>query len=252
MKFLVTFLLLFTACGSRAVVGQGVESRNFTVVDTYPHDPAAYTQGLFWHDGALWESTGEYGHSTMRRVDLESGDVVHRTHLGDDFFGEGAAVLGGKIYQLTWLEQTAFVWDENLTLLEKMPYRGQGWGLTTDGTNLYMSDGTANICVLDPADLSTRRTIIVRREGRPLDMINELEWIDGEIWANIYLSDTVVIIDPATGNVEATVDFSGLRSLITTTPQTDVLNGIAHDPATGRTWLTGKNWNKLFEVEVER
>ncbi len=247
------------SCGSRSgskQVVQAADSYSFTVVAAYPHDPTAYTQGLFWHDGRLWESTGEYSRSTMRQVDPETGNVLMQTELPDRFFGEGAAILDGKIYQLTWFERTVFVWDPaDLTQTATLPYPAglnEGWGLTTDGSMLYASDGTPNISVVDPANLRIRRTIAVRHNGAPLRHINELEWIDGRIWANIYLTNNVAVIDPETGNVEAMIDLSAIARAITITPTTDVMNGIAHDPETRRTFLTGKNWDKLFEIKISK
>jgi glutamine cyclotransferase len=225
----------------------------YRVVASYPHDTGAYTQGLFWADGSLVESTGERGGSTLRRVNLETGAVTLRRALDDKYFAEGAALVGDRIYQLTWQEGKCFVHDP--TTFERtgeFDYRGEGWGLTTDGENLYMSDGTPNITVRDPATFGVERTIIVRRDGRPLYNINELEWIKGRIWANVYSYSTheIVIIDPADGRVEGVIDFEGIISRLTLTPQTDVMNGIAWDPATRRIWVTGKNWNKLFEIEI--
>ncbi len=240
------------ACASRQkTVNQPVGDWSYRIVNTYPHDTGAYTQGLFFSDGSLWESTGEYGSSTMRRVDLETGRVMLQQTLADNFFGEGAALLGDKIYQLTWLNERAFVWDSaTLKPVSQFTYRGQGWGLTTDGTRLYMSDGSANISILDPATFAVKGTFAVRHEGDLLQNINELEWIDGRLWANVYLTNQIVVIDPADGRVEAVIDLSGLTTHLEITSDTDVMNGIAHDPATGRIWVTGKRWNKLFEIEV--
>ncbi len=223
----------------------------YRIVATYPHDPGAYTQGLFWHEGALWESTGERGRSRLRRVELSSGKPTREIALDDIYFGEGAALLDGKIYQLTWTHGRCFVYDD-ATLLPagEFTYRGEGWGLTTDGERLYMSDGTPNITVRNPDTFAAERTIVVRREGRPVQLINELEWIDGRIWANIYLSDEIVIIDPADGHVEGTIDFTGIEALLARTPATDVMNGIAWDAENDRIFVTGKNWNLLFEVEI--
>jgi glutamine cyclotransferase len=206
----------------------------------------------------LYESTGEYGHSAIMKVALDTGTATSRRELDRRYFGEGAALLGGLVYQLTWLEGTLLVYDAaTLTPQATLTYSGEGWGLTTDGEKLYMSDGTANITVRDPQTFRTERTIVVRNGGKPVDQINELEWIEGRIWANLYITDysqmaypKVVIIDPATGNVEKEVDFSGLYSRLNVTRLTDVMNGIAHDQSTGRIFVTGKLWNKLFEIEI--
>jgi glutamine cyclotransferase len=237
---------------------QTVAAYGYKIVNSYPHDTGAYTQGLFWHEGELWESTGEYGASTLRRVALETGGAVRSVAVPDGFFAEGAAILGGRVYQLTWLEKKCFVYDAaTLERTGEFTYNGEGWGLTTDGARLYMSDGSANITVRNPADFSVERMIVVRNAGRPVQYLNELEWIDGKIWANLYVVDyremtspKTVIIDPASGAVEGVVDFTGIYGQLAVTSSTDVMNGIAHDPATGRTFVTGKRWNRLFEIEI--
>jgi glutamine cyclotransferase len=223
----------------------------YKIVASCPHDPAAYSQGLFWHEGALYESTGEYGRSTLRRVKLETGDVTQQIALDNRYFAEGAALVGGRIYQLTWTEGKCFVYDPaTFAQMREFPYKGEGWGLATDGEKLYMSDGTPNIAVRNPATFEIERTLAVRNEGRAVQYINELEWIDGKIWANVYMTYEILIIDPADGRVEGIVDFAGIASHLTITNTTDVMNGIAYDPATGRIFVTGKNWDKLFEIEI--
>ncbi len=249
-----------------------------TVVRKYPHDPAAYTQGLLWYDGKLYESTGEYGNSSLRRVDLETGRIEKKTDLSADTFGEGLALCGGNLYQLTWLEQTCYVYDAATFAPANpasFPYAGEGWGLTTgDGTGLapakssatpsgqntgaahapvpagmlYMSDGSDLITIRDPETFALFGRIRVRDAQGAVRDLNELEWIDGRIWANIYTQPLIAVIDPATGTVGKYIDCSSL--VATQGPQADVLNGIAHDPATGRIWLTGKNWDAVFEVTV--
>jgi glutamine cyclotransferase len=258
MKHTITILLCaacLLACGSRgrSSVAQPPVRYGYKIVASHPHDTGAYTQGLFWHAGALCESTGEYGRSTMRRVELTTGEPALSTKLSEEFFGEGAALIGRNIYQLTWHEGKCFVYDvDTFEKTGEFNYKGQGWGLTTDGRDLYMSDGTPNITVRDPATFEIKSTLAVRREGRPVSNINEMEWIDGRIWANIYLKEEIVIIDPADGRVEGVIDFAGIASRLTVTPATDVMNGIAYDPATGRVFVTGKNWNRLFEIEIFR
>ncbi|MDR0907680.1 MAG: glutaminyl-peptide cyclotransferase [Rikenellaceae bacterium] len=262
MKYAITSLLIavsLVSCGGRSVAGQTPPTKyGYRIVAEYPHDATSYTQGLFWHGGVLYESTGEYGGSAVMKVALDTGRATSRRELDRRYFGEGAALSGGLVYQLTWLEGTLLVYDAaTLTPRATLTYSGEGWGLTTDGSRLYMSDGTANISVRDPATFRTERVIAVRRGGKPVEQLNELEWIDGRIWANLYITDyrqmttpQVVVIDPATGNVESEVDFSGIYSRLNVTRSTDVMNGIAHDPATGRTFVTGKRWNKLFEIEL--
>ncbi len=274
MKYTIALLLCtvsLIACGSRSGGTQKKSQARSTpktettaaqygyrIVKAYPHDTGAYTQGLFWHDGYLYESTGEYGHSSLRKVVPESGLPIKQIPLDAKCFGEGAALLDGKIYQLTWLEGKAFVYDaETFEKVREFGYSGEGWGIATDGAKLYMSDGTANIAVVNPQTFRTERTIQVRNGGKPVEYINELEWIDGKIWANLYIEDyremtspKVVVIDPASGSVEKVIDFSGIYTQLAVTRSTDVMNGIAHDPATGRIFVTGKRWNKLFEIEI--
>lgn len=223
----------------------------YRVVKSHPHDAGAYTQGLFWHDGFLYESTGLKGESTLRRVDLSSGEVLQSISLDAKYFGEGAAILGGKIYQLTWEEQTGFIYDAgSFEKVGEFGYTGAGWGLTTDGQYLYMSNGSEKILVLDPQTLRPIRTIEVYTDQDRVIYLNELEWIDGEIWANVYTTDRIVRIDPATGVVKGIIDLKRLLPSADKDLSTDVLNGIAHDPATGRIFVTGKRWKKLFEIAL--
>ena len=261
MRHTITILLCavcLVACGSRSASRQrGSDTPTspvrygYKIVAAYPHDPAAYTQGLFWHAGALYESTGEYGRSTLRRVELTTGDVLQRVALPDNVFGEGSVLLGGKIFVLTWEQNRCLLYDPaTFSQVGEFPYRGEGWGLTTDGEKLYMSDGTPNIAVRNPTTFATERTIAVRREGVPVNLVNELEWIDGRIWANVYLTNEILIIDPSDGRVEGSIDFTGISSQLTITRTTDVMNGIAFDASNGRIFVTGKNWNRLFEIEI--
>lgn len=258
LAIICIMLSLSCACRSRAKNSQAaaagktvVKTYGYRVKNVYPHDPAAFTQGLYWHDGYLWESTGLEGHSQMRKVKLETGETVKSVNLGDEYFGEGAALLGGKIYQLTWENGVVFVYDPaTLERTGQFRYPGQGWGLTTDGEMLYMSDGSARITLVDPADFSRKRSFAVRMGRTSKREINEMEWIEGRIWANVYLSDSILIIDPATGNVEGVIDLGGLLPQEEWTATTDVLNGIAYDPETKRIFVTGKNWPKLFEIEI--
>jgi glutamine cyclotransferase len=222
----------------------------YKIVNTFPHDPTAYTQGLFWHEGSLWESTGLHGRSVLREVELQTGRTLREVAVENDYFAEGAAILGGKIYQLTWQDGVAMAYDPaTLGIVERFPLVGEGWGLTADGKLLYMSDGTSRLTVVDPAGFKRQRQINVRAGHGSVRMLNELEWIDGKIWANIYLADRIAIIDPATGRVEGFVNLGGLHP--TSDPTSDeVLNGIAHDPATGRIFVTGKLWPAIFEISI--
>ena len=223
----------------------------YRVIESYPHSTDSYTQGLLFADGVMWEGTGEYGHSRLQRIDLETGRTDVVATLPRSEFGEGIALLDGKIYQLTWENNKAYVYDAATgRQLRTFAYAGEGWGLTTDGERLYLSDGTESIHVLDPETFRRERRITVTLEGEPVRFLNELEWIDGRIWANVYTTDQIVIIDPATGAVEGVVDLTGLLPQEDRTRQTDVLNGIAWDAAGGRIFVTGKNWPKLFEIEI--
>lgn len=223
----------------------------YNVKAVYPHDTGAYTQGLFWHNGHLYEGTGQNGHSELRRVELKSGRVLQRTKLDKKDFGEGAAYLDGMIYQLTWVSGRAFIYDAtDFRRVGSFSYDGEGWGLTSDGKELYMSDGSERIAVRDPKSFGVVRTFDVTVEGRPVDSLNELEWIDGLIWANRYYYNEIVMIDPSSGAVVGIIDLEGIQAPSDKLPDTDVLNGIAYDPASGRIFVTGKNWNKLYQIEI--
>lgn len=235
-----------SGCGASARV------RDYKVkVETeYPHDTGAYTQGLFFHDGEFYESTGGFGASSIRKVDLRTGKVLRKLDFGRKYFGEGSVVLDGKLYMLTWTNKVAFIYDAaTLEYLQTYSYPREGWGLTTDGKSLIASDGSNRIYFLTP-DFKLEKTLNVTLNGRPLKLLNELEYIDGKIWANVYTTDMIVIIDPSTGAVEGRIDCTGLLPASFRKPDTDVLNGIALDPATGKIYLTGKNWPRLYEVRL--
>lgn len=226
-----------------------VERYKIEVVKAYPHDTGSYTQGLFWHDGSLYESTGLNGKSTFRKVDLQSGQALTKLPFNREYFVEGSVILGDKLYILTWTNKVIFIYDANtLEYLSTYSYPREGWGLTTDGKSLISSDGSSRIYFLTP-ELKFERSINVSLNGRAVRYLNELEWIDGRIWANVYTTDTIVIINPDTGIVEATVDCEGLLPERLRTSDTDVLNGIAVD-SEGRIFLTGKNWPELYEVKL--
>ncbi len=216
-----------------------------------PHDTAAYTQGLVLADGRLYESTGRYGSSQLRLVDLPTGRVVQAVPLPDDRFGEGLALLDGTLYQLTWTSGVAYTYDaRTLAPRDSLTYDGEGWGLATDGTSLIMSDGTATLRFLDPHTFAVRRAVTVRDRGSPLSQLNELEYTRGALFANVYQSDWIVRIDPTSGAVQAWFDLAGLLPAGARTPATDVLNGIAFDEATGNLLVTGKRWPTLFEIRL--
>ena len=259
MKSFMVALLASAAvvsCASRSNSGAGrpkvVEPvrYGYNVKAVYPHLRSSYTQGLQFVDGVLWEGTGEWGESVLQRVDLGSGSAEVLARLPENEFGEGITVLGDKVYQLTWTNNTVHIYDRDGKLLKDVHYSGEGWGLTSDGERLYMSNGTSKIYRVAPDSFKREGSFTVTLRGEPVQYINELEWIDGRIWANVYTTDYVVIINPESGVVEGIVDFSGLLAAEDTAADTDVLNGIAYDAAAGRIFVTGKRWNKLFEVEI--
>lgn len=220
------------------------------VVAEYPHDRTSYTQGLFFYDGQMYESTGLNGKSTFRKVDIRTGKALFRLNFDRRYFLEGSVEKDGNIYMLTWQNNVAFVYDaKTLKYKKSYSYPREGWGLTTDGKSLIASDGSANLYFLDD-DFRTARKMTVRLNGRPVNDLNELEYIDGKIWANVYLTDLIVIVNPADGNVEATVDCSGLLPSRLRYDDTDVLNGIAYNPQNGKIYLTGKNWCRLYEIKL--
>ncbi|WP_350016170.1 glutaminyl-peptide cyclotransferase [Rhodanobacter sp. IGA1.0] len=226
----------------------------YKVVHAWPHDTAAYTEGLFYKDGHLYESTGQVGESTVRKVALETGEVLQRHRLPRQYFGEGIVDWKGRMVQLTWQSGTGFVYDlASFTPQKTFSYPGEGWALTRDDRQLYMSDGTAELRVLDPETLAEVRRIQVTADGVPVTHLNELEWVDGEIYANVWLTDRIARIDPASGHVVGWIDLSGLFDISQLpNPVDDVLNGIAWDAAGKRLFVTGKCWPRLFEIRLVR
>jgi len=230
---------------------QGAARYTYRALASYPHDPQAFTQGLVYLDGFLYEGTGLYGQSSLRVVELETGKVLQLQLLPDRFFGEGIAIVGQRIYQLTWKAKTGLIYDlETLEPTGEFRYSTEGWGLAQDGTYLIMSDGTATLHYLDPADLSEVRQVTVRDAGQPVMRLNELEVIRGEIWANVWQTNRIARIDPQDGTVVGWIDLSGLLSPSDIAAPVDVLNGIAYDDAGDRIFVTGKLWPKLFQIEV--
>jgi glutaminyl-peptide cyclotransferase len=223
----------------------------YTIVNTYPHDRDAYTQGLQYVDGVLYEGTGLNGQSSLRRVNLQTGEVLQRRSLSSQYFGEGITVWGDEIFQLTWQSGVAFVYDRaTFTPKRSYNYRGEGWGLTRDATQLIMSDGTSDLRFIDPATFAERRRVRVTANGQPVEALNELEYIKGEVLANIYQTDMVARIDPSSGRLTGWVDFRGLLAPRDRHGKEDVLNGIAYDAAGDRLFVTGKLWAKLYEVRL--
>lgn len=231
--------------------GDAVGHYGVEVLHVWPHDPGAFTQGLVWRDGDFLESTGLNGESSLRDVDPASGRVLKRIAVPNQYFAEGLAVIGQRAFQLTWQNGIGFIYDaDTFRQLGTFEYTGEGWGLATDGKVLVMSDGTSTIRFLDPATFKVLRTIEVKEHGQPVVRLNELEWIQGEIFANVWQTAEIVRIDPQTGAVRGVIDCTGLLPRGDYGPQTDVLNGIAYDPDHDRLFLTGKKWPKLFEVRL--
>jgi glutamine cyclotransferase len=222
-----------------------------TAVRSYPHDPKAFTQGLVFRNGELLESTGRFGESSLRRVKLETGEVLQRVDVPREYFAEGLTVLGGRAYQLTWQSKVGFIYDlATFKRVGTFDYEGEGWGLTTDGTSLILSDGTSVLRFLDPATFRVTRTLEVKNGAEFVDQINELEWVRGEIWANVWHKDWIARIDPRDGHVIGWLDVGQLLPEATAADPEAVPNGIAFDPATGRLFITGKLWSRLFEISA--
>jgi glutamine cyclotransferase len=278
MRFTVLLLSCFIALGCSGSATTTSNSNNaakpmntakpgpvpvygYEVVKSYPHDPEAFTQGLLFHNGFLYESTGEYGRSSIRKVDIETGKVLQKVDLPKDNFGEGLTLFNGQLYSLTWKEQICRVYSvDDLKLVREFSYTGEGWGITNDGTNLYMTDSTHVIRVLNPETFRSSKMIAVMREdGRPMMSLNELEWVKGELWANIWHSEKpesvgkpnyIARIDPANGKIVGWIDLDGISPDDTRRDGENVLNGIAYDSASDRLFVTGKKWKKLYEIRI--
>lgn len=230
------------------------ELLQYEIVNTYPHDMQAYTQGLEFYRDTLIEGTGQYRESSLRKVNYKTGEVYKKVMLGEKFFGEGITVLNNKVYQLTWRENTGYVYDaDTFEKIKEFPYfkNVEGWGLTNDGKYLYQSDGTEKIWILDPETFKEVDYLNVYTANSKIKAVNELEWIDGKIYGNIYQKDALAVINPKTGAVEAVLNLSELKSKVTPHPELDVLNGIAYNPKTKTIFVTGKNWDKMFEIRVK-
>jgi glutaminyl-peptide cyclotransferase len=248
-KSLCAFLLALAV--SALVVAAGAQVDAYKVVHTYPHDPQAYTQGLLFLDGHLYESTGLNGRSSLRMVDLTTGRVLQSVPVPDQYFAEGLASWGSTLIQLTWQSHVAFVYDRfSFRLLRTIPYEGEGWGLTEDGQHLILSDGSSTLKFLDPATFHVVRSIQVTDQGAPVTQLNELEYVRGEIYANVWHSDRVARISPATGKVLGWIDLTGILPADQHSDPEAVLNGIAYDAAHNRLFVTGKLWPRLFEIKV--
>ncbi len=225
----------------------------YEIVESYPHDRDAYTQGLEFHNDTLYESTGQYKESTLRKTDYTTGEVLQNIPLEDGYFGEGITIMNDKLFQLTWRENTGFIYD--LATLERkgtFAYGDskQGWGLCNDGNVIYKSDGTSRIWTLDPENLQEEGYIEIYTNKSVIDQVNELEWVNGNIYANVYERDAIAIVDPTNGAVKGVIDLTGLQEQVTQHEELNVLNGIAFNGEENILYVTGKNWDKLFKIQV--
>jgi glutamine cyclotransferase len=243
-------LLAATLIGAGCDRLRGEEIPPFDVIARFPHDTNAYTQGLVLHEGNLYESTGRYGYSELRRVNLRTGRAQKTVPLAENRFGEGIAVLGGQLFQLTWESKVAYIYDvATLAVVDSFSYAGEGWGLATDGTSLIMSDGSDSLRFLSPTGVM-ERVVHVKRDGSPLSKLNELEYIDGELLANVYESDWLARIDPVTGVARELVDLAELYPRRKRRDADDVMNGIARGPEPGTLLVTGKMWPTLYQIRL--
>lgn len=255
LKTLVLSLIFLVACGGREGTGTNnwgqPDLYSYEVINTWPHDPKAYTQGLVFYQGYLWEGTGQHGSSSLRKVELATGKVVIKVDLPAQYFGEGITIFRNRIYQLTWQSRKGFVYDPaTLNLLAEFSYDGDGWGLTNTEEHLIMSDGSDRLRFLDPSTFKVSRVLSVRDDRGPVTQLNELEYTKGEIFANIWHSDRIARIDPISGRVRAWIDLAGLRPANKLHDTEAVLNGIAYDGPNDRLFVTGKLWPMIYEIRL--
>lgn len=221
------------------------------LIRTFNHDKTAYTQGLLYYNGILYESTGQRGQSRLMKLNPQHGGLIEKVPLADKYFGEGIAEFNGKIYYLTWTSQTCFVFDaETLKEEKSLAYYTQGWGLASDGTYLLMSDGSSFIRFVDPEDFSVIKSVRVRMNGKPVEYLNELEYVNGKVYANVWMKDHIVVFDPETGIVSQKIEAGELRENEADNPGAEAFNGIAYNPETGHFIVTGKNWQNFYEVKL--
>ncbi len=227
---------------------------SYKLINTYPHDIEAFTQGLEFYKDTLYEGTGLHGESSLRKTDYKTGKIYKKIDLDRRYFGEGISVLNDKVYQLTWQNGIGFIYNTNLQKTGEFKYgqSKEGWGLCNDGKVLYKSDGTEKIWTLNPENLQEKDFINVYTDKHKIIRINELEWVDGKIYTNVWQKNALAIIDPKTGAVEGIVNLSDLHNKVTKHPQLDVLNGIAYDKKTGHLFVTGKKWDKIFEIDIQK
>jgi glutamine cyclotransferase len=256
-KDLVAFLMSTLFClipGTQAVSADTqhpIPEYTYLIVNRVPHDYQAYTQGLVFDQGFLYEGTGRRGHSSLRKVDPDNGAILAIHKLPEEFFGEGITIFNNRIYQLTWQEYTGFVYDrDSFLILEEFFYNTEGWGITHDGTQLIISDGTAYLYFLDPFNYDVLNSIEVKDDNGPVENLNELEYINGEIFANVLYSNRIARIDPSSGRVTGWVDLTGILAGERIDYRIDVMNGIAYDATNDRLFVTGKLWPKVFEIKL--
>lgn len=250
------FFLPIVSCCQKTIAADNSELINllsYEIIDIFPHDPAAFTQGLVWEDGFLYEGTGLYGSSSLRKVELKTGKVLQCHNLNYDYFGEGITIFNGRIYQLTWQEKTGFVYDkETFKLLDTFTYLYEGWGITHDGDNLIISDGSSTIRFLDPITMEEVRQLRVHYKGNLISNLNELEYIKGKIYANIWQTTLIAVVDPDTGEVVSWINLGEVFVSVKkdSSQKIDVLNGIAYNERKDSLFITGKLWPKIFEIKI--
>ena len=258
-SWVLLIILLFlpiVSCCQKIIVDDDNELINllsYEIIDIFPHDPAAFTQGLVWEDGFLYEGTGLYGSSSLRKVELKTGKVLQCHNLNDDYFGEGITIFNGRIYQLTWQEKTGFIYDkETFKLLDTFTYLSEGWGITHDGDNLIISDGSSTLRFLDPIKMEEVKQLRVHYKGNTISNLNELEYIKGKIYANIWQTTLIAIVDPDTGEVVSWINLGEILISVEedSCQKIDVLNGIAYYEGKDSLFVTGKLWPKIFEIKI--
>jgi glutamine cyclotransferase len=269
--FLFLSILLFCSCNtnskkfeqsknnhsdksSQTNISNNITSKmvEFEIINKYPHDKDAYTQGLIFSGDILYESTGLYGQSSLRSVQIKDGKVLQKINLSPIYFAEGITLLSQRIYQLTWENHKGFIYNLNLEKIGEFSYPGEGWGITTDGKHLIISDGSNYLNFYEPSTMNVIKTLSVEDGNTPIFNLNELEWVDGLIYANVYMKDEIIAINPENGKVVYILDISNLRDLLDGKKDAEVSNGIAFNPQTSTFYLTGKNWSNLFEVRIKK
>jgi glutaminyl-peptide cyclotransferase len=249
----ICIMTLFACAPATVAQRQPAPVQGFKLIATYPHDPSAFTQGLVFADGEFYESTGLNGESSLRRVEITTGKVLQEIKIDREYFAEGLALVGEELLQLTWQHHRGFVYDRR-TFKQKrsFPYQGEGWGIAYDAAGgLVMSNGSDTLTFLEPKAQAVRKTVRVRDAGRPVPQLNELEWVEGEIWANVWMTDRIARISPTTGEVKAWIDLSALWPASQRQPPADVLNGIAYDKGARRIFVTGKKWPRVYQIAVQ-